>query len=281
FVDDNLIGNPKKAKTELLPALITWMDAHKRPFHFNSQVSVNLADDEELLALLVRAGFVTVFIGIETPNEASLAECNKTPNAHRDLLAHIRKIQRAGLQVQAGFIVGFDNDPLAIFERLTNFIQESGIVTAMVGLLNAPVGTRLYQRLQAEGRLLHDMTGDNTDSTLNFIPKMDTETLIRGYRSIVESIYAPHNYHQRVRRFLQDFHPVGRRVWSFRLSHLYLVAKMSFVLGVLEQERVYYWRLLFWSLFTRPRLLPMAVEFTAYGFHFRKSFARGETSPLS
>jgi len=148
IVDDNFIGNRKKLKAETMPAIIEWSEQRKYPFSLFTEVSINLADDDELMQLMVRAGFDRVFIGIETPNEASLAECNKLPNKGRDMVASVKKIQNYGFEVQGGFIVGFDSDPISIFRSQINFIQKSGIVTAMVGLLNAPRGTRLYQRLR-------------------------------------------------------------------------------------------------------------------------------------
>ncbi|GAG18601.1 unnamed protein product, partial [marine sediment metagenome] len=160
IVDDNFIGNKKKLKAEILPAIINWRQERKYPFSLLTEASINLADDEELMQLMVKAGFNSVFIGIETPNEESLAECNKLQNKNRDLAASVKKIQNYGLEVQGGFIVGFDSDPLSIFKSQINFIQRSGIVTAMVGLLNAPRGTRLYQRLKQENRLLIGFTGD-------------------------------------------------------------------------------------------------------------------------
>ena len=159
------------------------------------------------MALMVRAGFDQVFVGIESPNEESLAECSKLQNRNRDLIASVRKIQHAGLEVQAGFIVGFDKDPAAIFDRLIAFIQESGIVTAMVGLLNAPTGTKLYHRLEQEGRIVKTATGDNTDFSINFIPKMNSDTLVNGYRRILDTIYSPKHYYARVRKFLQEYRP--------------------------------------------------------------------------
>jgi radical SAM superfamily enzyme YgiQ (UPF0313 family) len=147
FVDDNFIGNRRKLKKETLPAIIDWMEKKKYPFPLNTEASIDLADDPELMDLMTRAGFDTVFIGIETPHEESLAECSKTQNKKRDMMACIKKMQHAGLEVQAGFIVGFDSDPANIFDKVISFIQESGIATAMVGLLNAPRGTKLFQRL--------------------------------------------------------------------------------------------------------------------------------------
>ncbi len=275
FVDDNFVGSKERVKHGILPAVIEWMRRRGEPFCFNTQVSLNLADDPELLRLMSQAGFVSVFIGIESVDEDSLEECNKIPNKGRNLLASVRTIQRAGLQVQGGFIVGFDHDSITVFDRMTEFIQRSGIVTAMVGLLNAPRGTRLYQRLEAEGRLLREMTGDNTDCSQNFVPRMNPAALLRGYQRVVQSIYSPAAYYQRVKTFLREFRPARRTlVWTLKPADLLLGARFFFVLGVFQKERTYLWRLLFWSLFKKPRLLPMALTFTAYGFHFRKCAER-------
>jgi len=272
FVDDNFIGDKPKVKKHILPAIIDWNRRRKHAFAFNSQVSLNLADDPELMTQMTEAGFEAVFVGIESPNEESLVECNKTPNKNRDLMGSVSLIQESGMEVQAGFIVGFDSDPPTVFDRLISFIQESGIVTAMVGLLNAPYGTKLYKRLMSEGRLTKGSTGDNTDSTMNFVPKMNQEALIEGYRRIVDRIYSPNTYYHRVKTFLQSYKPRERRAFSFRFGYFLTALKATFVLGVVEKERSYYWRLLAWSLVHRPRLCLMAMTYAAYGFHFRKSF---------
>ncbi len=272
FVDDNFVGNKNKLKKEILPAIVEWMKENRHPFYFNTEVSINSADDDDLMRLMVQAGFNAVFVGIESPNEESLQECRKIPNRKRDLEESVRKIQKYGMQVQGGFIVGFDVDPPAIFDRLTAFIQETGIVTAMVGLLNAPRGTKLYKRLMNEGRLLHSFTGNNTDLTMNFIPKMSRETLMNGYRSVVARIYSPTQYYARVKRFLKDFHPPQAKVFRVSFADLKALLKSAVVLGVIAKERVYYWRLFFWSLFTRPKLFPLAITFAIYGFHFRRIF---------
>jgi len=274
IVDDNFIGNKGILKREVLPAIAEWMEERGYPFSFTTQVSINLSDDEELMRLMVRAGFDTVFVGIETPNEESLAECGKLQNTNRDLIACIRRIQKFGLQVQAGFIVGFDSDTPSIFERLVRFIQDSGIVTAMVGLLNAPRGTRLYQRLAEEGRLLKEITGDNTDFSINFVPKMDYEELIGGYKMVLNAIYSPERYYERVMTFLKGHNPSSRRRRrsQLRYSRLKAFLKSILRLGVVGRERVQYWKLILWCLFQRPSLLPMAVTFAIYGFHFRKIF---------
>ncbi|NSW90302.1 MAG: DUF4070 domain-containing protein [Firmicutes bacterium] len=272
FVDDNFIGNKKKLKEEILPSLINWMSEKKYPFSFMTEASINLSDDEELMQLMIKAGFDTVFIGIETPNEDSLVECNKLQNKNRDLIMCIKKIQRYGLQVQGGFIVGFDNDNVSTFDKLVNFIQESGIVTAMVGLLNAPKGTKLYKRLMGEGRLLHDMSGDNTGFTINFIPKMNLEILMNGYKHIINTIYSPKHYYERVITFLKEYNPIKQGVQRIKLIDITAFLRSVVQLGIIGRERFYYWKLFFWSLFKRPKLFPLAISFSIYGFHFRKVF---------
>lgn len=272
FVDDNFIGNRRKLQNDLLPALIKWMEKRRHPFTFNTEVSVNLADDEKLMRLMSRAGFDTVFVGIESPHDESLAECRKNPNRNRDLLGSVKRIQRVGLQVQGGFIVGFDKDPESIFDKIARFVQESGIVTAMVGLLNAPRGTRLYQRLSREGRLLSSMSGNNTDFSINFRPKMGYETLLNGYRKILNEIYSPKQYYARVKKFLKDYKPPQVKIFHLRVDHFKALVKSALVLGVAGKERIYYWKLFFWSLCTRPRLFPLAITLAIYGFHFRRVF---------
>jgi radical SAM superfamily enzyme YgiQ (UPF0313 family) len=268
FVDDNLIGNKRSLKTELLPALIEWQkDKGEIPFH--TEVSINLADDEELMQMMVEAGFGTVFIGIETPDNDSLTECNKNQNKNRDLVKDVKRIQRAGLQVQGGFIVGFDNDTPSIFQRQIDFIQKSGIVTAMVGLLQAPPGTRLYERLKQEGRLLSRMSGDNVDGTTNIIPNMNLDTLREGYKNILQHIYSPEHYYQRVKTFLQEYKPPKIQA-SLDLEHILAFFRSIYRLGIIDKARVHYWKLLLWTLFRRPELFPLAITFAIYGHHFRK-----------
>ena len=203
FVDDNFIGNKGYLKTELLPALIEWR-TDKKGCVFFTEASINLADDPELLGMMVAAGFDSVFIGIESPDEVSLTECHKTQNKNRDLLESVAIIHRSGLQVMGGFIVGFDSDMPSIFQRQIDFIQKSGIVTAMVGMLQAPPGTRLFDRLQRESRVVNTFSGDNVDGTTNILPLMGMERLSDGYRSIMKQIYSPKNYYRRVITLLRE-----------------------------------------------------------------------------
>jgi radical SAM superfamily enzyme YgiQ (UPF0313 family) len=270
FVDDNFIGNKVKLKNEILSAIIEWNKKRKYPFYFNTEVSINLADDNKLMELMVQAGFESVFIGIESPNEESLIECNKTQNRNRDLISSIKKIQDSGLEVQGGFIIGFDNDPPTIFDKLTRFIQESGIVTAMVGLLNAPQGTKLQKRLLNEGRLLSEFNGNNTDFSINFIPRMNSEELLNGYKKILNTIYSPKYFYERVMRFMKDFEPKKKKAFHINPNYIPALFKSIFKLGMIGEERIYYWKLFFWSLFRKPKLFSLAILFTIYGFHFRK-----------
>jgi radical SAM superfamily enzyme YgiQ (UPF0313 family) len=272
IVDDNFIGNKRELKNEVLPAIIDWMEERKRPFSFTTQATINLSDDEELMQLMVRAGFGSVFVGIETPNEESLAECNKLQNKNRDLIACVKKMQKSGLIVNGGFIMGFDNDPPLIFERIIEFIQKSGIVSAMVGLLNAPRGTKLYQRLVKENRLIQEASGDNTDLSINFIPKMKYKTLIDGYKRVLSTIYSPKYYYPRLLTLLKNTKPLQKNKYQFHLYYLTGFLKSIWHLGIVGKERTYYWKLFFWSLFRRPQLLPMVITYAVYGFHFRKIY---------
>ncbi|MCE5187129.1 MAG: DUF4070 domain-containing protein [Planctomycetaceae bacterium] len=271
FVDDNFIGKKDGLKQDLLPAMIEWMERNGRPFAFNTQASINLADDDELMRLMVRAGFDCVFIGIESNNDDSLAECNKLQNKGRDLHACVSRIQRAGMQVQAGFILGFDHDQPCVFDRMIQFIQTNGIVTAMVGLLNAPRGTRLYQRMLRENRIARLSSGDNTDYSTNIIPRMDFEKLVAGYYRVVSTIYSPKYHSQRIKIFLRNFNLKRQTVCRFRRWDLLAFLRSVWHIGICEKGRVYYWRLLFWSL-RNPHYFRMAVTFSIYGFHFRKTF---------
>jgi len=270
FVDDNFIGNKQKLKKEILPAIITWMEERKYPFSFLTEVSINLVDDEELMRLMATAGFDQVFVGIESPNEESLVECNKMPNKGRDLLAAVKKIHNHGFQVKGGFIVGFDSDPLSIFKSQIDFIQKSGIVTAMVGVLMAPPGTALYKRLKKENRLLPGGTGDNTDGSTNFMPKMGHEALANGYKHILSTIYAPKPYFERVKVLLREYKPQVKIKGNYSPRYIWALLQSMWVLGIKEKGRVYYWRLFAWTLLKKPRFFSLSITLSIMGFHFRK-----------
>lgn len=270
LVDDNFIGDRKRLKEDVLPAMIGWMEKRGRPFSFFTEASIDLADDPVLMEMMVRAGFDEVFVGIETTHEEGHHESGKAQNRNRDLLESVRRIQHSGLQVQGGFIVGFDSDPASIFEKQIRFIQESGIVTAMVGLLTASRGTRLYGRLLREGRLLGDSSGNNTAFSVNFIPKMNLQSLVNGYRNILSSIYSPKQYYSRLKLFLREYRPLRKANFHFKPEHVRALVSSFFLLGVVGKERFQFWKLISWSILRRPRLFPLAITLAIYGFHFRK-----------
>jgi radical SAM superfamily enzyme YgiQ (UPF0313 family) len=268
IVDDNFIGDRRKTKA-LLRELIAWRERTRPSFGFLTEASVNLADDPELCQLMVKAGFKKVFVGIETPSVESLQECHKLQNRGRDLVAAIKTIQRAGMEVMGGFIVGFDSDKVDIFKRQFEFIQRSGVVTAMVGLLTALPQTRLYQRLLREGRLETESTGDNTQAALNFRPKLSREFLQTGYRELMHKLYEPKVYYQRIRNFLADYRPAGP---ARRLSRSDFQAflKSFWLLGVRHRGRRQYWRFMSGTLLWRPRQFRHAIELVIIGHHFRQ-----------
>jgi len=268
IVDDNFIGNRKRAK-ELLRELIEWRRRTRAPIGFLTEASVNLAEDEELLELMVHAGFKKVFLGIETPSLESLEECGKRQNRKRDLGEATRILQRAGLEVMGGFIVGFDSDREDIFLRQFEFIQRSGIVTAMVGLLNALPQTALYRRLVAEGRMLAESCGNNTEAAVNFVTRLDRGTLIRGYRDLMRKLYEPAHYYRRIGTFLAAYRPRGPRLRLSPRDVRAFVASL-WLLGVKQRGRLAFWVLLVRTLLASPRKFRAAVELAILGHHFRR-----------
>jgi radical SAM superfamily enzyme YgiQ (UPF0313 family) len=270
FVDDNFIGHKKKLKDDLLPAIITWMNSHGNPFLFITEASINLSDDKDLMNLMVKAGFTKVFVGIETPEESCLMECNKLNNYNRNLIDCVRAIQNSGMEVFAGFIVGFDNDPPNIFQRQIDFIQKSGIITAMVGLLNAPRLSKLYRRLEEEGRIVDNFTGDNTDYSMNFIPVMDKNELLKGYKKIIQNIYSSKSYYERMLLFLKSYDPPS--VQTFSVNKIMAVVKSVLYIGVFRKNQLFFWKIILWCIFNKPKSFPLAVTYSIYGYHFRRVF---------
>jgi len=269
FVDDNFIGNKKNVKKEILPAIIDWQKKKGRPFTFNTQASINLADDDKLMKLMVKAGITAVFVGIETPDTDSLKETGKLQNVNRDLLQSVKKIQNIGMEVQAGFIVGFDCDRLTIFQRQIDFIQKSGIVTAMVSVLTALPKTRLYERLVKTNRLTKEATGNNTKSSeLNFIPKMGVENLLNGHQKILDAIYSPRLYYERIKTFTKQYKPMKGKMARLRLYHIKAFFTSIWVLGIKRRGRFYYWKLFIWSFFRHPKLFPYVIGMSVIGMHF-------------
>lgn len=268
IVDDNFIGNRVHTKA-LLEKLIEWRHRVHAGFGFVTEASVNLAEDAELCELMVQAGFKRVFVGLESPVDESLVECRKHQNQRRDLAEAVRTLQRRGLDVMGGFIVGFDSDPHDIFKRQFEFIQKSGVVTAMVGLLQALPQTRLYQRLAREGRLLSNSAGNNTEAVLNFRTKLNRDELLKGYRELMRRLYEPHVYYDRILTFLREHRPRGP-VCPPSWSDIQAFLKSFWVLGVWHRGRRAFWRFCLRTLFERPRQFREGMELAIMGYHYRR-----------
>lgn len=267
IVDDNFIGNKKNVK-QMLPKLISWQKRHNYPYTLLTEASVNLAEDNELMDLMSAANFNKVFLGLETPCMESLQECGKTQNTSMDLVEAVRSIHQHGMQVMAGFIIGFDSDTESIFEAQIKFIQQIGVVTAMVGLLGAIPHTRLWHRLRSEGRLLGETSGDNTDGSLNFLPTMDRDRLLSGYQQVINTIYNPKQYYKRIHTFVQNYQPKAKG--KFSRDELRALVKSMLRIGLFSKNCLRYWRLIFKTARTKARALPAAIELAIYGYHFER-----------
>lgn len=270
IVDDNFIGNKKNVRL-FMPDLIKWSRENGHPFSYITEASVNLAEDDALLQQMEDAGFRRVFLGIETPVEESLKEAQKGQNTRRDLLDSVHKIQSYGMEVMAGFILGFDNDPEDIFDLQIDFIRESAIPLAMVGLLSALPDTQLWRRLEKEGRLEGTHSGNNTDGSLNFVPKMDRDLLIAGFERVLRNIYSPNEYYRRALDCLSRFHAdrIEPRQSSL-LSDLKALYKLFATLGVRDRARWTFWKYCFDLVRFHPRDIPHGLTLAAMGYHFRK-----------
>jgi radical SAM superfamily enzyme YgiQ (UPF0313 family) len=273
-VDDNFIGNKNKLKNEILPEMIKWSESKNHPFTFITEVSMNLADDNRLMDMMIAAGFNSIFIGIETPNAESLQECGKSQNLKRDLISSVKILQQKGFIVSGGFIVGFDNDSPAVFQEQINFIQKSGIVSAMVGLLNAPAGTKLFKRMMSENRMLEMFSGNNMDGSINFIPKMNYRDLISGYSRVVKTIYSQKEYYFRLKRFLNNYIPPSWNKNKIHFTEVKAFIRLVWLLGTLEKGRKYFWKLFVFTIFKHPQKFSLAMTMAVYGYHYRKVAAR-------
>ncbi len=265
LVDDNFIGNKKCVKA-LLPRLVQWMRDHKFPFSLFTEASLNLAEDRELLQQMREAHFTRVFLGIETPVEESLKETTKFQNLRKGLLESVRLIQSHGIEVMAGFIVGFDNDPKDVFDRQIEFIRDAAIPLSMVGLLTALPNTQLWRRLKAEGRLIKESLGNNTLPDLNFIPKMDAAELLAGYRKILQTIYSPKEYFERASAFLSQLGTAARAPIVF--SDLMAVGRSLWKQGLLSDYKLEYWKFLVQTAQRHRQHFDKAITLAIMGHHF-------------
>lgn len=267
IVDDNFIGNYRNAE-RMLPELIEWQKARGYPFRFLTEASVNLSKMSLLMTRMREANFFKVFLGIETPSAHALRECGKFQNIASDLLSSVQTIQKNGMQVMGGFIIGFDSDKPGIFRRQAAFIQRAGIPTAMVGLLTALPGTELFHRLTREGRIRDAATGNNTDGTLNYESKLPRQMLLGRYRQLFDHLYSPKIYYKRVAAFLKYYKPSVRGKSS--LSDVLAFFRSAWHIGILSHARHHYWWLLARTMITNIRAFPIAVELAIYQIHFER-----------
>ncbi len=267
LVDDNFIGNKKRAK-DLLTAMVEWGWVHGHPFTYLTEASVDLAEDLELLQLMRDAGFISVFLGIETPDECSLIANHKLQNTRRDLLESVKLIQQYGIEVMGGFILGFDTDREDVFDRMVEFIQNSAIPVAMVGLLQAMPGTQLFRRMWSEGRILHAGDGNNTGCTLNFLPRMDAARLVEGYWSVLRRIYSCDAYYERVKLFLNRCHPPSsRQRWNY--ESLRAMVYSIVLQGLLGRGRLSYWKFVLTAATRYRRSFGTAMTLAVMGYDFQ------------
>jgi len=266
IVDDNFIGNKREVKL-MLAELIAWQKQRRYPFKFFTEASVNLANDEELMGLMSRANFADIFLGLETPCAESLQEAGKTQNVRTDLRSAVVKLQQHGLHVMGGFMVGFDHDdPKTIFKDQLAFIQEIGVPVAMVGLVMALPGTRLWHRLREEGRLLQDTSGNNTTGETNFQPAMGMENLVKGYRELMFRLYSAKNYFTRVETLVREYRStmVCTHIPANELRALF---RSMWHIGIRSKARWRYWKLLIKTAAFNFRAFPVAVKAAIYWPH--------------
>jgi radical SAM superfamily enzyme YgiQ (UPF0313 family) len=273
FVDDNFIAN-RRAVAEVLPAIAKWQDEHGRPFEFYTEASVDLATQPKLIASMVRAGFSTVFLGIETPSPEALKETQKLQNLRMELHESVERVTRAGLEVYAGFIVGFDADGPGIFEVQRAFIDSLPIAAAMIGILIALPQTQLWRRLEREGRLRTSTNGDQFGRT-NFVTTLDEQTLLEGYRRLLASVYEPASYYARCAKIVEQLGKVPSP--AIRAEAVRIALRIVWRLGILSPQRTHFWRLM-WRAARRPHTLARAVALAVQGEHFIR-YTREEVLP--
>ena len=265
FADDNLIGNKGKLTKELLPELIKWRDKNKYAPGFDTQLTINLADDDELMQDMLEAGFRKIFVGIETLDEDTLKQIQKGQNTKRNLVENINKLHMHGFMVNGAFIVGLDNDKPSIFQNIIDFVKETGIVLVIINLLKAPVGTELYTKMVADGRIIKELDFDEKKS--NLIHIMEKETLHDGYTMIIEELYSPRSIFERAKTFLlierttKVKNGIKRK---FTFAEIKMAISVIYRLGVTDENRSYFWKLIIWTIFnSKISKLDLAIFFSA------------------
>ena len=266
FVDDNFIGN-KPAVKQVLPEIAAWRHRSRPPLEFYTEASMNLADDVELVDLMTRAGFSAVFMGIETPSQEGLKETKKFQNMKRDLKDQVHGLLDRGLDVWAGFILGFDSDGPESFDRMIQFIQNAAIPYAMIGMLSAMPNTPLYARLEKEGRLRPEVSGDAFGLT-NVVTRMSTSQMLSGYRRVLETLYHPEVYFQRCRENLARWKPVAGTLRPLGPRDLVSGLRALWGQGITGRYRKAYWDFLQWVIRHHPDKLGRAIAQAAAGHHY-------------
>lgn len=278
LVDDNFIGNKKKAK-ELLREIKKWTEARHHPFFFTTEASVNLAEDDELLQLMKDVDFRYVFLGIETPEKDTLASTNKTQNALRPVNESVRKILSYGIVSNGGYIIGFDSESPQIADNMIASIQESGICMAMIGLLYALPNTQLTRRLETEGRLfpLLAQNQGNSDidqmtSGLNFKTRIPRSEILTNYVRVLETIFKPSNYYRRVLYTGLHIKPKYKYTPNFRTWLIYMRSflRVCRKAGFNARTGFYYWKMFFILVVRNPRGLEPAINLATMFLHFQK-----------
>jgi radical SAM superfamily enzyme YgiQ (UPF0313 family) len=266
FVDDNFIASKKQVRA-LLPEIAAWRRRTRARLDFFTEASINLADDPELVDRMTAAGFAVVFVGIETPSEEALRETRKLQNLKRDLAAQVRSLRARGLDVWGGFILGFDSDGPECFDRMIEFVQRSGIVYAMAGMLEALPNTPLYRRLEREGRLRPAPAAGDSLAFTNVVTKLPARSLIEGYTRVLETLYDPETYFERCREHLAHWRPAPGPARAISLAEVAVLWRSLRTQGLASPYRRAYWRFLAWAA-RRPGRLPLALAQACAGHHF-------------
>lgn len=273
FADDNLIGNKRILKSDLLPALIEWRKKYNPSFFFATQLTINLVDDELLMQLLLDAGFRHIFIGIETPDDSGLQQSGKTQNLKRNQLENIKKLHDKGFIVSAGFIVGFDTDSSSIFRQQIEFIQESGIPLPIVNILKAPPGTELFEKMYRQGRLSKEFAF--AEGETNIVPMMDEKTLYDGFLELTATIYSPQGSYNRLVQFFSTYkHPKTsvKVPEKIKPKEVLMVLRIVYLLGIKDSNRKYFWKLLAWAWNNNRKYLDKAFFYSIMIYQMHKTF---------
>jgi len=279
FADDNLIGNKHELKSELLPELISWRRRNHYAPGFATQATINLADDDELMRLMLEAGFNQIFIGIESPEEATLEQAGKKQNLNRNMLDNIRLLHSRGFIVTGGFIIGFDTESPNIYQELIDFISNSHIVIATVNRLKAPPGTALYDRMKQQDRLVDEFSFDEHLS--NIKPLAKQQTLASEYGRVLHHVLTPANMLIRIKGFLREYreykvdYPIGRKTSIRDISVLF---RVLWYIGVLSTIRLYFFRLVIWTLWNMPSRIELALLMSGLMYHFHHLHKRYQRS---